>query len=442
MRRCDELGAITDEPGRLTRTFHSPAMSRANALVGGWMREAGLDVREDAAFNLLGRWPSPRRGARTLLLGSHLDTVRDAGKYDGPLGVLVALAAIEHLRASGDEPRDLPFHIEIAGFSDEEGVRYQTAYLGSGAMAGTLTRRDLSRISEKGIERARRKRGELLAYVEAHIEQGPVLEQRDLPMGVVSAIAGQSRVRVEFHGRAGHAGTTPMGLRQDALCGAAEFVMAVERYASGDGTAAGRTARTIGALATAGGEESRRKRVSEVTDRDARGGERLVATVGQMSVEPGASNVIPGAVVLSLDVRHARDARRVAAVRKLEAEARAIARRRHLRLTWTPVQESAAVRCDPALTRLLSSSVARQLAPRGQEVISLPSGAGHDAVAISSICPVAMLFVRCKGGVSHHPDESVRRADVECAIAVMADLIRGLAALAHAKDVPSGSLSF
>lgn len=406
MRRCDELGAISDEPGRLTRTFHSPAMSRANALVGGWMREAGLDVREDAAFNLLGRLASPRRGARTLLLGSHLDTVRDAGKYDGPLGVLVALAAVQHLRESGMSigsksgvpiksraiNGDLPFHIEIAGFSDEEGVRYQTAYLGSGAMAGTLTRRDLARISEKGIQRARRKRGELLAYVEAHIEQGPVLEQRDLPVGVVSAIAGQSRIRVEFHGRAGHAGTTPMGMRRDALCGASEFVLAVEHRAA------------------------------------ARAEDALVATVGQLSVEPGASNVIPGVVVLSLDVRHARAARRVAAVRKLEAEARAIARRRHLTLVWTPVQESAAVRCDPELTRLLSASAARQLAPRGQDVISLPSGAGHDAVALSSICPVAMLFVRCKGGVSHHPDESVRRADVECAIAVMADVIRGLAA--------------
>jgi allantoate deiminase len=435
MRRCDELGAISDEPGRLTRPFHSPAMSRANALVGAWMREAGLDVREDAAFNVIGRRASPRRGARTLLLGSHLDTVRDAGKYDGPLGVLVALAAVQHLRESGRPdvaigsnskgPVDLPFHIEIAGFSDEEGVRYQTAYLGSGAMAGTLTRRDLARISEKGIERARRKRGELLAYVEAHIEQGPVLEQRDLPVGVVSAIAGQSRIRVEFHGRAGHAGTTPMGMRQDALCGAAEFVLAVERCAAADGTAARKSSASVlvrgsgprpdGLLA--GGEK-----------RELSSGERLVATVGQLSVEPGASNVIPGAAVLSLDVRHARDARRVAAVRKLEAEARAIARQRQLTLVWTPVQESAAVRCDPQLTRLLSASVARQLAPRGQEVISLPSGAGHDAVALSSICPVAMLFVRCKGGVSHHPDESVRRADVECAIGVMADVIRGLAA--------------
>jgi allantoate deiminase len=385
MRRCDALGAISDEPGRLTRTFHSPAMQRANALVGTWMREAGLDVREDAAFNLLGRWASggargalggrPRR--RTLLLGSHLDTVRDAGKYDGPLGVLVALAAVGHVRASG---RVLPFDVEVAGFSDEEGVRYQTAYLGSGAMAGTLTRRDLARIDEKGLERARRRRGEFLGYVETHIEQGPVLDARDVPVGVVSAIAGQSRIRVELHGRAGHAGTTPMDQREDALCGAAELVLAAEQCG-------------------------------------------VIATVGQIQVEPGASNVIPGRAVLTLDVRSPLDRRREAAVRRLHATARAIAKHRGLRLDWTPVQQTGAVPCDPALTRLLSDSVGRQ----GLPVLTLPSGAGHDAVALSSLCPVAMLFVRCRGGVSHHPSESVRAADVAVAIGVVVDLIESLA---------------
>jgi allantoate deiminase len=386
MRRCDALGAVSDDPGRLTRTFHSPAMQRANALVGTWMREAGLDVREDAAFNLIGRWPSARRGARTLLLGSHLDTVRDAGKYDGPMGVLAALAAVQHVRESG---RALPFHIEVVGFSDEEGVRYQTTYLGSGAMAGTLSRRELSRIDEKGIERARRRRGELLAYVEAHIEQGPVLEQRGLPVGVVTGITGQSRIRVELYGRAGHAGTTPMDLRRDALCGAAEIVLAAER--SG-----------------------------------------VIATVGQMSVEPGASNVIPGHVTLSLDVRHPSDAQRRAAVRRLHVRARAIARERGLRLTWTALHDAASVRCDATLTRLLSSAVARQ----GLQVARLPSGAGHDAAALASICPVAMLFVRCRGGVSHHPAESIKRGDVERAIAVLADLIETLA-LTNVRKAPS-----
>ncbi len=417
MTRCDALGAITDEPGRLTRTFHSPAMQRANVLVGDWMREAGLDVREDAAFNLLGRWPCPSPRARTLLLGSHLDTVRDAGKYDGPLGVLVALAAVQHLRASaagstlngggtagrgstgrsggtasggataGDGGLALPFHVEIAGFSDEEGVRYQTTYLGSRAMAGTLSRGDLARVEEKGIERARRRRGELIGYVEAHIEQGPVLEQQNLPVAVVSAIAGQSRIRVDLHGRAGHAGTTPMDLRQDALCGAAEVVLEAERCG-------------------------------------------VIATVGQMTVTPGASNVIPSQVTLSLDVRHASNTRREAAVRRLHAATQTIARRRALRAVWTVVQETPSVRCDPTLTRLLAASVARQAAGSAADersVLRLPSGAGHDAAAMAAICPVAMLFVRCKAGLSHHPDESVKRADVAVAIGVLADFILALA---------------
>ncbi len=390
MARCDALGAITDEPGRLTRTFHSPAMQRANALVGDWMREAGLEVREDAAFNLLGRRPSKSPGARTLLLGSHLDTVRDAGKYDGPLGVLVALAAVQHLRGgvTGAGDMALPFHVEIAGFSDEEGVRYQTTYLGSRAMAGTLSRGDLARVEEKGIERARRRRGGLIGYVEAHIEQGPVLEQQNLPVAVVSAIAGQSRIRVDLHGRAGHAGTTPMNLRRDALCGAAEVVVEAERCG-------------------------------------------VIATVGQMTVAPGASNVIPGHVTLSLDVRHASDTRREAAVRRLHTATQKIARRRGLRAVWTVVQQTPSVRCDPTLTRLLATSVARQPAGGAADderpVLRLPSGAGHDAAALAAICPVAMLFVRCKGGLSHHPGESVKRADVAVAIGVLADFILALA---------------
>jgi allantoate deiminase len=373
MARCDALGAISDEPGQLTRTFHSPGMQRANALVGSWMRDAGLAVREDEAFNLRGRWAAAGKSAGTLLLGSHLDTVRDAGKYDGPLGVLAALAAVEHLRA---ERRTVPFHVEIVGFSDEEGVRYHTTYLGSRALAGTLSRRDLDRIEEKGIARARWRGGECIGYVEVHIEQGPVLEQRGLPVGVVTAIAGQNRISVELIGNAGHAGTTPMAMRHDALAGMAEIVLAAERCG-------------------------------------------VVATVGQILVEPGASNVVPGRATCSLDVRDASDRRRKAAVRKLQAQARAVARRRGLRLVWTPIQETAAVRCDPGLTRVLSASVAA----RGIELVRLPSGAGHDAAALATLCPVAMLFVRCKGGVSHHPAESVRQSDVAFAIGVLADAI-------------------
>lgn len=377
MQRCDELGAITDEPGRLTRTFASPAMRRANKLVGSWMRDASLQVREDAAFNLLGHWNSTQRGAKTFLLGSHLDTVRNAGKYDGPLGVLTAIAAVQSLRERGV---NLPFNLEIVGFSDEEGVRYQTAYLGSRAFAGTLTADDLARIKEKQIVKARRRADEVVGYAEVHIEQGPVLEKNNLPVGVVTAIAGQSRLRVEFHGVSGHAGTVPMNLRHDALAGAAELVLAVERCG-------------------------------------------VTATVGKLEVESGASNVIPGKVSFTLDVRDQKDSRRLAAVRSLHTKARTIAKRRGLKLVWTLVQQTAAVQCDKTLTQIFSECVAQC----GLEVVKLPSGAGHDAAALSAICPVAMLFVRCKGGISHNPAEYVKTADASVAIDVLSDFILRLA---------------
>lgn len=373
LRRCDELAAISEERGRITRTFASPAMKRANRLVGSWMKQAGLAVREDAAFNLLGRLNGGARGTKTLLLGSHLDTVRNAGKYDGPLGVLTAIAAVELLR---QQQVELPFNIEVAGFSDEEGVRYQTAYLGSGAMAGTLKAADLARIEEKQIVKARRARGEFFAYAEVHIEQGPVLEEYDLPVGVVTAIAGQSRAYLAISGTAGHAGTVPMGSRHDALAGAAEVVLAAEKCG-------------------------------------------VLATVGKLEVEPGASNVIPGKALLTLDVRHQRDARRVAAVKGLHKAAKAIAQRRGLKLIWTPVQETGAVQCDKRLVEAFTECVSG----RGFKVLQLPSGAGHDAVALSAICPVAMLFVRCKGGVSHHPAESVTAEDVAVALCILTDFI-------------------
>jgi allantoate deiminase len=376
MRRCDELGAISDQTGRLTRTFASPAMRRANRLASSWMHDAGLQVREDAAFNLLGRWDSSQHGAKTFLVGSHLDTVRDAGKYDGPLGVLTAIAAVKLLRGRGV---NLPFNLEVVGFSDEEGVRYQTTYLGSRALAGTLTAADLARIREKQIIKARRPRGEFFSYAEIHIEQGPMLEKNNLPVGVVTAIAGQSRLRVELHGEAGHAGTVPMSLRHDALAGAAELVLAVE---------------TCGVL----------------------------GTVGKLEVAPSASNVIPGHAALTLDIRDQDDSRRLAAVRALHEKAKSIARRRGLKLIWTPVQQTDAVQCDKTLTEIFSQCVAKH----GLKVLKLPSGAGHDAAALSAICPVAMLFVRCKKGISHNPAESVKTSDVAVAIGVLADFIQTL----------------
>jgi len=385
MARCDELGKISDDVGRLTRAFASPAMRRANKLVGSWMRAAGMRVRVDAAFNLLGRWASSQPNAKTFLLGSHLDTVRDAGKYDGPLGVLTAIAAVLHLRERGVQ---LPFNVEIVGFSDEEGVRYQTAYLGSNAFTGTLKPADLARIREKQIEKARRSE-KFLGYAEVHIEQGPVLESKNLPVGVVTAIAGQSRIRVEFRGEAGHAGTVPMNLRQDALAGAAELVLAAERCG-------------------------------------------VAATVGKLDVLPGASNVIPGQAVLTLDIRHQSDSRRIAAVKSLHSKARSLARRRGLKLLWQPVQENDAVPCDKMLTNIFSQCVAN----RGLTVLQLPSGAGHDAVVLAKICPVAMLFVRCKGGISHNPAESIKTADARVAIEVLADFLIAVAAVYDRRQSP------
>lgn len=372
MRRCDELGRVSEERGCLTRTFHSPAMQRANVLVGSWMRAAGMEVREDAAFNVIGRLPSTGRNVKCVIIGSHLDTVCNAGKYDGPLGVLLGIAVAERLRGA-----ELPFHLEVAGFSDEEGVRYQTTYLGSRAMCGMLGGRDLAKIGEKGIARAKRPRGELLAYLEAHIEQGPVLERRNEAVGVVTAIAGQTRIRAEFTGRAAHAGTTPMNMRQDALCGAAEVVLAAEKAG-------------------------------------------VMATVGQCGVVGGASNVVPALVRLTLDVRDSNDTRRMAACAKLHRLAETVARRRGLRLRWEVVQQTPVAVMDPDLTKIL-----RRCAGTG--VLAMPSGAGHDAAVMSKICPTAMLFIRCKGGVSHHPDESVKTADVAVALDVLTRAVLELA---------------
>ena len=372
MRRCRELGGVSEEKGCLTRTFHSPAMARANQMVRVWMREAGMVVREDAAFNLIGRLSAAKRGARCVLIGSHLDTVRNAGKYDGPLGVLLGLAVAQRLRGER-----LPFHLEVVGFSDEEGVRYQTTYLGSRAMCGLLGQRDLARIEEKGLARARRPRTELLAYVEAHIEQGPVLEATDRPVGVVTAIAGQTRIRAGFTGQAGHAGTTPMDLRHDALCGAAEVVLAAEKTG-------------------------------------------VIATVGQCEVADGASNVIPGRATFTLDVRDVKDAKRRAAGAKLHKFAVAVAKRRGLKLAWEVVQETPTAAMDAGLTKVLQRAA-------GSRVAAMPSGAGHDAAVMAQVCPAAMLFVRCRGGLSHHPDECVKTGDVAVALDVMTRTVLELA---------------
>jgi allantoate deiminase len=401
LERCEVLARCSEEPGRLTRRFATPALREARALVEGWMREAGLETRCDAIGNLFGRLPAAgggEAGDRTLLLGSHLDTVRDAGRYDGPLGVLVALACVERLRERGQR---LPFALEVVGFSDEEGVRYGTAYLGSAVPAGRFEEDWLERTDDDGVTMAdalrafggdpaglaagRRSPDELLGYLEVHIEQGPVLDDRGLPVGVVTGIAAQTRARVTFLGAAGHAGTTPMDARRDALAAAAEWIGAVEA--------------------------------------EARGRDGLVATVGEIAVEPGAANVIPGRAVASLDVRHADDRVREAALAALRERAGAGAAARSVEAAWEELQTTPAVPCSPALTDQLAAAAA----DTGQAAPELASGAGHDAAMLAAIAPVAMLFVRCAGGISHHPDESVQEEDVAVALDVTTRFVERLA---------------
>ena len=399
MRRCDVLGSVSEEPDRLTRPFASDAMRRAHEHVASWMREAGMEVRTDNIGNLRGRYEAATDGRPALLIGSHLDSVRDAGRYDGPLGVLVAIAAVQAIH---DGELRLPFAIEVVAFADEEGWRYGTTYLGSKALAGSFDAADLYRTDVAGVtmadairsfggdpERIREDRwnaGELLGYCEVHIEQGPVLEARGLPVGVVSAIAGQSRHHLTFTGAAAHAGTTPMNHRRDALVAASAFVQAVEDYTTGK----------------AG----------------------LVATVGQLTVEPGAANVVPGEVSLSLDVRHADDAERLLATERLLDDAGEIAKNRSIGLATSQIGDNATVPCSPHLSKLLAQAI-EQL---GHPVTRLASGAGHDAVVMSGLTDIAMLFVRCKGGVSHNRAESVAEPDVADAIDVLGGFLALLAA--------------
>lgn len=394
----DELGQVTDEPGRLTRTFLSPAMERANLLVGGWMREAGLTVREDETGNLIGRLESPVSGAKTLLLGSHLDTVRNAGRFDGALGVVLPVVALAELKKRSVV---LPFHVEVLGFSEEEAVRFTGAYIGSKAYTGRLRASDLKlrdahnqtlrEVIEAHSERRftppkpAHRSSELLGYIEVHIEQGPVLESKNLAVGVVSTIASQARGRLTFRGKAGHAGTTPMNLRRDSLAGAAEFIVFAEAFA-------------------------------EVRP-------PLVATVGTINVPAGAANVIPGETVLSLDVRHPNDEICDAAVAELVRQAQRTARRRQLVCEWQPTMRHSATPCSPELTARLARSI-RAVQGKG---LSLISGAGHDGVVMAALTPIAMLFVRCRGGLSHHPDEYASPKDLDVALRVVMDFLQRLA---------------
>jgi allantoate deiminase len=394
MQRCDALARHSELPGGLTRVFLSPQGRAAAEAVLGWMREAGMQASLDAMGNAVGRYEGVRAGLPCLMLGSHLDTVRDAGKYDGMLGVI---SAIECVDALSRQKKKLPFAIEVIGFGDEEGVRFGTTLLGSRAIAGTLAPEMLATKDAAGtsieqalfqfglnpehLSKVKRKKSEVLAYAELHIEQGPVLEAEGLPVGVVSAINGFSRLRVALRGEAGHAGTVPMALRRDALAAAAECIVMVERV------------------------------VRNVPE--------LVGTVGRIEAKPGAINVIPGEVQFTVDVRAPLDPVRQEAVAQVKSEISRIAAERKVAAGIESLQDFGSSACAPWLMRQLE----RAVEARGVRVRRLPSGAGHDGMAIKAIADIAMLFVRCKGGVSHNPAESITEEDAAIGAAVLFDFI-------------------
>ena len=393
--RLDRLASITSTPGEVTRLYLTKEHREAANVVAGWMSEAGLAVCQDAAGTVIGRVEGTASGAKTLFVGSHIDTVRNAGRFDGGLGVVAAIEAMAELRRLDIR---LPFAVEVLAFGDEEGVRFPSTLTTSRAIAGTLdatvlhvcdgdgvTLRDA--LVAYGCDPARlaecaRDPVTVLGFIEIHIEQGPVLEAEELPIGVVTAISGASRFCVDVTGKAGHAGTVPMPQRRDALTGAAEMVLAVER-----------------------------------TARDTAG---LVATVGQIAAVPGTVNVVAGGATFTLDVRSPVDGTRRRGFQQLDREFRAIARRRHLSVSLEETYDEKSVVCDQRFIRHLTAA-AEAL---GQPAFGMPSGAGHDGLAMVKLCPIGMLFVRCKGGVSHQPEESVKAEDMEIATRTLMDFLQ------------------
>jgi allantoate deiminase len=392
--RIAELAAISDSADDVTRIYLSPAHKRAIDVVLSWMRDAGMTATVDATGSVIGHYAGTEAAAPRLILGSHIDTVRNAGHYDGNLGVIAAIAVVADLSKRGVR---MPFGIDVVAFGDEEGVRFPGTLGGSRALAGRfdaslLEERDATSVTRRealiafgldptGIPALKRDPAQVLGYVEMHIEQGPVLEAENLPVGIVTAINGASRGTIGITGVSGHAGTVPMALRRDALAGAAEMILAVETLA--------------------------------------RSTPDLVATVGQLSVANGAVNTVPGAVQLSLDVRSPSDAARHRAVAEIERLTTAIAKARKLTATMTMTYDAPAAPCDAQLVAGLSAAVTRQ----GMKPHLLASGAGHDGMAFRDKFPFAMLFVRCRGGISHNPAEFASEADIGVATQVLADFV-------------------
>ena len=392
--QLDALAKISSQPDGLTRLVMSHEHRKANDLIATWMRAAGMQVREDAMGNIIGRYEGHQPGAPALIVGSHLDSVRNAGRYDGPLGVVAAIAGIAALRDAGEI---LPHAVEVIGFCDEEGTRFGATMLGSRAVAGTFDRASLALRDDEGISlaeamsgfgldpteisKAKRHPRDVLGYLELHIEQGPVLEALGLPCAAVTAINGATRLGVTLTGTAGHAGTVPMAGRHDALCAAAECVLAVEEAA-------------------------------KAAD--------LVATVGRLDVPNAAINVIPGEVHFTIDLRAARDDVRLATLATLEARLLSLCAARGIGIIINKLHELAATPCAPQIIKAIDLASAKL----GLETHHLGSGAGHDGMAMAGLCPIGMIFLRCKGGISHHPDESITPEDAGLGANLLLEVMR------------------
>ena len=397
MSRLDALGAITEIPGQLTRRYLSPPHIDSMRQTEAWMVEAGMSVRTDALMSLFGRYEGKTPGRPAIMIGYHLDTVVDAGRYDGGLGVLAAIAVVAELARTAER---LNHAIEVAAFGEEEGSRFPTHILTSSALigaikptlldakdaSGTSVREALAAVGgdAKAYRACARKKGEIAAYLELHIEQGPVLEAKGLALGAVTAINGSVRSIVTVTGFAGHAGTVPMGARRDALTAASEMILGVERAAA--------------------------------AERD------LVATVGRAKVLPGATNVIPGQVEFTIDMRGPEDAVRHRAHTALLAALRRIAKQRGVGIDIDTFQENPAV----ALNTGLIDAVAEAIAACSHEPFRLPSGAGHDAGIMARHCPSGMIFLRCKDGISHNPAESITVADADLGVRALLEAVRRL----------------
>lgn len=388
--RINELASITEEQGSVMRTYGTTAFVEGCMLVKKWMEEASLTTTIDDIGNVRGKLISKNKNAKTFVIGSHIDTVRNAGKFDGPLGVIIGIDLANYIISS---KAILDFNLEIVAFCDEEGVRFGTTFLGSKVITNSFDKKYLDIEDKDGItlkqaikaingnannlENSAILKDDWLGYYEIHIEQGPVLYEKNIPVAVVSAIAGQCRASLTFTGVANHAGTVPMDMRKDAMCCAAACISAIEEFA----------------LQHKG---------------------NLVATVGKVDVIQSATNVIPGKVICSLDIRSAEESTLNNAIEDLKSIINKICLDRKIQIDWNTILQTKPVQCDHNLNNLLQQSISES----DCELVSLVSGAGHDAVPIAAIAPVCMLFVKCFEGISHHPAENAEIKDIAVAIAV------------------------